>query len=89
MPDKVNRANDHPSDRPEDLGAVTSCHLSSENPLFGSFSGAMTQGVAPERLPKLDVAGSNPVGRSTNPGGYGETRSPLGLAVDHRLRLIG
>jgi hypothetical protein len=39
----------------------------------------MTQSVAPGRLPKLDVAGSNPVGRSTNPGGYGVTRSPLGV----------
>ncbi len=32
------------------------------------------------QLPKLDVAGSNPVGRSINPGGYGETRSPLGFS---------
>ena len=29
------------------------------------------------KLPKLDVAGSNPVGRSKNSGGYGVTRNPL------------
>ena len=29
------------------------------------------------QLPKLDVAGSNPVGRSKNSGGYGTTRGPL------------
>jgi hypothetical protein len=28
----------------------------------------MTRSVPPERLPKLDVAGSNPVGRSTTTG---------------------
>ena len=35
------------------------------------------------QLPKLDVAGSNPVGRSTSTeGGYGITRSPLGVSTD-------
>src|SRR5262249_53718315 len=33
--------------------------------------------VAECQLPKLDVAGSNPVGRSKNSGGYGVTCSPL------------
>ena len=27
--------------------------------------------VGDKKLPKLDVAGSNPVGRSNSPGGYG------------------
>jgi hypothetical protein len=34
--------------------------------------------VAECQLPKLDVAGSNPVGRSKNSRGYGETRNPFG-----------
>jgi hypothetical protein len=35
------------------------------------------------KLPKLDVAGSNPVGRSKNSRGYGETRNPLAASSDH------
>jgi hypothetical protein len=38
----------------------------------------------PEEIPKLDVAGSNPVGDSINPGGYGIARSPL-VASDHPM----
>src|SRR5262245_48826559 len=40
----------------------------------------MTRDVPPERLPKPDVAGSNPVGRSKIPGGYGTACSPLGAS---------
>src|SRR5882724_7303947 len=43
---------------------------------IGAASGRNS--VAECQLPKLDVAGSNPVGRSNTPGGYGHgTRSPL------------
>ena len=33
------------------------------------------QPIGRERFPKLDVAGSNPVGRSKKSRGYGETRN--------------
>ena len=48
------------------------------------FSSAVTLLMAPNRLPKLDVAGSNPVGRSISRG-YEETRNPFPVSSDHRV----
>jgi len=44
--------------------------------------------TAGERLPKLDVAGSNPVGRSKFARGYGAGRDPLGLSGAHPARRV-
>jgi len=62
-----------------DFRAVTGCHRESAISMCPRFLNAMTRDVPSERLPKLDVAGSNPVGRSKNSRGYGETRNPFSI----------
>jgi hypothetical protein len=57
-------------------------HLHSQVRLFSS---AVTLLMALNRLPKLDVAGSNPVGRSKNSRGYGDTRNPLAAPSDRAV----
>ena len=74
---------DHVSDRPVDTRPSSDIIGNEKNCYCGASASAVTRSVPPERLPKLDVAGSNPVGRSKDSGGYGETRSPLGVSSNH------
>src|SRR6266850_1584473 len=67
-PQTPKQASDHPSDHLMDFRAVTRCHRESAISMCPRFLNAMTRDVPSERLPKLDVAGSNPVGRSNFQG---------------------